>query len=338
MINTYLDTIGKTPVIKLKDRNIFAKLELNNPYGMKDRFAKYVIEKGIREKIIDKNSVIIESSSGTLALGLALVGNYYELETHIVTDPRIDKLTLAKLSSLGTKVHIVEKMNDAGWQGARLGTLYKLKERYGSRAFWPQQYTNIDNQRSYSSIREDISNLGKEIDYFVCAVGSGGSISGTATAIKEEFPNCRIIAVDCVGSTLFGRKDNPKRLQSGLGNSLIPANIDYNLIDEVHWLNDNEAFSATLDLANNEQIFAGNSSGSVYWVSKYISTKFESSNVFTIFPDRGDRYLESIYSTSYWDSMKIERVDYDSCKPLKMKQISNCTDSWNYFDWNRKDR
>ncbi|PFD48732.1 PLP-dependent cysteine synthase family protein [Bacillus cereus] len=334
MVDSLIDTIGKTHIIKLKNPRIFSKLEFTNPFGMKDRFAKYVIEKALREGNLEKNGVIIESSSGTFALGLALVGSFYGIETHIVTDPRIDKITLAKLKGLGAKVHVVESMNNQGWQGARLQKLYDLLDIFGNKAFWPMQYTNLENRESYASLAEDLIKLNKPINFLVAAIGSGGSLSGTAKCVKEVFPECKVVAVDCVGSILFGQEDNPTRLQGGLGNSLIPANINYEIIDMVHWLNDSEAFSATLDLVKNEQIFAGNSSGSVYWVSRFLANQYKDANIFSIMADRGDRYFDTIYDSQYWLENKIEKIDFEQVVPKKINNINECDNKWNYIFWN----
>ncbi|WP_251131065.1 cysteine synthase family protein [Exiguobacterium sp. s189] len=333
MVDSLIETVGKTHIVKLKNPRIFSKLEFTNPFGMKDRFAKNVIEKALREGDLERDGVIVESSSGTFALGLALVGNFYGIETHIISDPRIDKITLAKLNALGTKVHIVESMNDQGWQGARLQKLYELLDIFGDKAFWPKQYTNLENRESYASLADDLMKLNKPIDFLVAATGSGGSLSGTAKYVKKVFPECKVVAVDCVGSILFGQDDKPTRLQGGLGNSLIPANIDYEIIDMVHWLNDNEAFSATLDLVKKEQIFAGNSSGSVYWVSKFLAEQNKDANIFSIMADRGDRYFDTIYNNEYWVKNEIEKINFEDVNPKKVNNSNECDDTWNYMEW-----
>ncbi|XKK38576.1 pyridoxal-phosphate dependent enzyme [Nocardiopsis sp. ARC36] len=102
-------------------------------------------------------------------------------------------------------------------------------------------------------------------------MGSGGSLCGTARVLKERCPGLRVVGVDCAGSVLFGQADVPQRLQSGLGNSLHPRNLDLSVIDEAHWLSDAEAFTSTLELAREQGIFAGNTSGSVYRVMRMVA-------------------------------------------------------------------
>jgi cysteine synthase len=300
-----LDAIGKTPLVKLRlnDRakgQVYAKLELLNPFGMKDRVAKNTILEAKRKGILKDGAPIIESSSGTMAAGVALVGTYLGHDVHIVTDPRIDPITKAKLTSLGCKVHIVEKMSpDRGWQGARLELLHKLLDEHPG-AFWPRQYENPDNPGAYKELAQEVLEDIGQVDILVAAVGSGGSLSGTARALKQYNPGLKVVAVDAAGSVIFGQPDNPKRLQGGLGNSLVAPNVDFSVMDEVHWLNDEEAFAATLQLAREEKIFAGNSSGSVYAVARWIATQVsEDQKILAILPDRGDRYVDTIYNEAY---------------------------------------
>lgn len=280
-------------------RNVFAKLELLNPFGMKDRVAKRTILEAKRTGELQDGMPIIESSSGTMACGVALVGTALGHEVHIVTDPRIDSITLAKLQALGCQVHIVEKMGIRGWQSARLERLHELLRQYPG-SFWPRQYENPENPRAYTELAQElIKDLGR-VDVLVVSVGSGGSMSGTASELKRWCPDLKVIAVDATGSVIFGQPDRPGRLQSGLGNSLVAPNVHHELVDEVHWLNDEEAFASTLKLAREEQIFAGNSSGSVYTVASWVSTQVSpDTNIVAIFPDRGDRYVETIYSLTY---------------------------------------
>jgi S-sulfo-L-cysteine synthase (3-phospho-L-serine-dependent) len=299
-----VSAIGDTPLVKLRGayptyQNIYAKMEMMNPYGMKDRVAKKILIEAKRSGVLKDGMPIIESSSGTMACGIALVGKFLGHDVHIVTDPRIDKITLTKLRSLGARVHVVETMTKGSWQSARLEKLSELLRQYPG-AFWPRQYENPQNPEAYQELARELLHDLNSIDILVAAVGSGGSISGIALELKKFNPKLYVVAVDAVGSVIFGQPDNPHRLQSGLGNSLIPPNVNHSVIDEVHWLTDTEAFSATLLLARREQIFAGNSSGSVYAVASWLGTQCNDPvNIVAVFPDRGDRYVNTIYNDTY---------------------------------------
>ncbi|WP_405099445.1 cysteine synthase family protein [Oceanobacillus sp. FSL H7-0719] len=332
-----IDTIGKTSLIKLKLQeesraSVFAKLEMHNPFGMKDRVAKNMIMEAKKRGELKDGAPIVESSSGTLAMGITLVGTYLGHEVNIVTDPRIDRLTYTKLKALGAKVHIVSEMGqNGGWQQARLDYVYKMIEK-NPNIYWPRQYENRQNPLAYESLAADlIHELGK-VDILVGSVGSGGSLCGAAAALKTYDPHLKVVAVDAVGSTIFHQTDQPARLQGGLGNSLHPPNVDYSLIDEVHWLNDQEAFSWTWKLARHEKVFAGNSSGSVYAVANWISTVENSNTVIAcIFPDRGDRYANTIYSEDFLNKYNIDTacLNYN---PSHIKEIED-VDMWSYIDF-----
>ncbi|QBD77256.1 cysteine synthase family protein [Ktedonosporobacter rubrisoli] len=333
-----IESIGKTPLVQLQldggaQGNVYGKLELLNPFGMKDRVAKQIILDARRKGVLKDGAPIIESSSGTMALGIALVGTALGHSVHIVTDPRIDTLTLTKLRALGCTIHVVDKMTDKGWQGARLERLHELMNLH-SGAFWPRQYENPGNPYAYTDLANElIEDLG-QVDILVASVGSGGSLSGTARALRQRQQSLHVVAVDAVGSVIFGQPDSPKRLQSGLGNSLVPKNVAHALVNEVHWLNDAEAFAATLDLAHTEKIFAGNSSGSVYAVARWLShTVKAGTNIVAIFPDRGDRYLNTIYNESY----RIDKGVNQGHLPAQPEQVTPDTavQSWSFTQLKR---
>ncbi|MFD1990023.1 PLP-dependent cysteine synthase family protein [Paenibacillus nicotianae] len=330
---TVVDSIGQTPTIRLRlgqqaGAKVYAKMEMQNLFGMKDRVAKRIIEEAKKNGFLKEGAPIIESSSGTMACGLALVGTYLGHEVHIVTDPRIDDITLAKLHTLGCHIHIVDKIGTNGWQSARLERLHELLYEMPE-AFWPQQYDNPNNPNAYDLLAaEAIADLG-HIDVLVGSIGSGGSLCGSAKALRTYNPAIKIVAVDCAGSVIFGQPDYPQRLQGGLGNSLIAGNVDYTLIDEVHWLNDEEAFAATHQLAKTEKIFAGNSSGSVYAVAKWISSQLtEHKNILAIFPDRGDRYVDTIYNPKYLLNKGLKKLTLSS-EPQYVS-YDTVVHSWSY--------
>ncbi|WP_240543019.1 pyridoxal-phosphate dependent enzyme [Solihabitans fulvus] len=282
------------------DVEVYAKLEMQNPFGMKDRVARNIILSARRTGALLPGAPIVESSSGTMALGVALVGRSLGHEVHIVTDPRIDRITMAKLRALGCDVHVVQAMSSHGWQSARIERLEQLMADLPG-AFWPQQYRNPDNPGAYRDLAREILDDLDRIDVLVGSVGSGGSLCGSSRALRESLPGLRVVGVDCVGSALFDQPDVPRRLQSGLGNSLLPQNLDRRLIDEVHWLNDHEAFAATRDLAREQQIFAGNTAGSVYRVLGDLAARAAPGDrVVGIFPDRGDRYTDTVYGDDHW--------------------------------------
>jgi S-sulfo-L-cysteine synthase (3-phospho-L-serine-dependent) len=316
-----IDAIGHTPLVKLSlaapdGVEAYAKLELANLFAMKDRVARQVILQARRTGELAERAPIVESSSGTMALGLALVGTHLGHPVHIVSDPRIDPITLAKLEALGCSVHLVQSMSSQGWQSARLELLAELMADLPG-AFWPRQYSNPQNPLAYRALADElIADLGT-LDVIVGSVGSGGSLCGTSKALLPHLPDLRVVAVDCVGSVLFGQPDVPTRRQSGLGNSLYPENIDYRVIDEVHWLSDEEAFAATRRLAREQQIFGGNTSGSVYRVLSHLAARAEpGTRLVGILPDRGDRYVQTIYQD---DAARADAAQAEASAPAEVE-------------------
>ncbi|KND33192.1 pyridoxal-phosphate dependent enzyme [Streptomyces acidiscabies] len=308
------EAIGRTPLVRLRldapsGVEVYAKLELANPFAMKDRVARHIILRARSQGVLRPGAPIVESSSGTMALGVALVGRALGHEVHIVTDPRIDAVTRAKLRSLGCELHVVAEMTAQGWQGARLERLDALMRDLPG-AFWPQQYSNPDNPGAYRELADELrADLGR-IDTLVGAVGSGGSLCGSVRALRRTLPDLWAVGVDCVGSALFDQPDEPRRLQSGLGNSLLPKNLDRRVIDEVHWLNDREAFEAAVALAGEQQIFAGNTSGSVYRVLGDVAARARpGSRVVGIFPDRGDRYADTVHDPDHWAAHRLDELE-----------------------------
>jgi cysteine synthase A len=278
---------------------VYAKMELLNPLGMKDRVAKRAILEAKRKGVLKDGAPIIESSSGTMAVGLAIVGTYLGHEVRIVTDARTDPITLAKLRALGCTVDVVTQMTHLGWQSARLDRLAELLAE-NPEAFCPHQYENPDNPQAYEPLAEElIEDLG-HVDVLVASVGSGGSLCGAARALKKWNKDLRVVAVDAVGSVIFDQPDIPGRLQGGHGNSVVPQNVDFSVIDEVHWLSDDECFAATLELARHEKVFAGNSSGASYFIARWLSSQCDpDQKIVCIFPDRGDRYHHSVYNEEF---------------------------------------
>ncbi|MDZ3952347.1 cysteine synthase family protein [Bacillus thuringiensis] len=336
-----VDVIGNTPLVQLRldssaKGKVFAKLEMLNPFGMKDRVAKQIILEAKKNGVLKEGDPIIESSSGTMALGLASVGTYFGHPVHIVTDIRTDQMTVAKLKALGCKVDIVTEMTHLGWQSARLDRLGELlKENKG--AFCPHQYENPDNPKAYEALAEEaVEELG-HIDILVASVGSGGSLCGTAQALKKRNPNVYVVAVDAVGSVIFNQPDIPGRLQGGHGNSVVPKNVDLSIIDEIHWLNDEECFAANLELAAHEKIFAGNSSAVVYAVSRFLSKKCsKETNILTIFPDRGDRYYKTVYNEDYRQKKGITQLVLPE-QPKKVLYGKTVT-TWSYACLQKKNK
>lgn len=300
------------------------------PGAIKDRVALRMVEDAEAAGALRPGGIIVESSSGTMAEGLARVGGVRGYRVIIVTDPRIDPMTMAKLRALGACLEIVDTYHESGgWQLARLERLRQVIER-NPQAVWVRQYDSASNAGAYEQLATELyESCGDSLAAVVGAVGSGGSLCGTSRALRTKLPGVRIVAVDAVGSALFHQKDC-QRLQSGHGNSIIPGNLDYSAIDEVHWISDGEGFAACRELARREGIFAGGSSGAVYIVGSWLAGQIgEDRDVVLIMPDRGDRYFETIYNDQFIRDHGLEGVEA-AAAPVRIRYGVEQAESWSW--------
>lgn len=310
--DSLLDLIRDTTLVRIAPRaaarpgaEIWAQLELALPGAMKDRVALQMIEDAEAEGALRPGGVIVESSSGTMGEGLARVGAIKGYRVIIVSDPRLDDNAKAKLRALGAEVEIVDEYDAVGgWQSSRLRRLREVIART-PRAFWVRQYDSPSNPRAYARTARHVAEALPNLSALVATVGSGGSLAGMAVALRARVPGLRVVAVDAVGSVIFNQP-NRARLQSGNGNSLIPGNVAYDLIDEVHWVADGEAFAGCRELARENAIFAGGSSGAAYVVASWVAQQFDPDRqVVVVLPDRGDRYVGTVYSDRYLEERGV---------------------------------
>lgn len=336
MAASIFDLMRDTPLLALRGRQVarprarlWAKLEGWLPGAMKDRVALAIVERAEAAGQLRPNGLIVESSSGTMAEGLARVGALKGYRVVIVTDPRIDPLTRAKLAALGATVEVVETYHpNGGWQVSRLQRLRQVMADNPG-AFWTRQYDDPGNARAYETTLagELLAALGPTLTTLVATVGSGGSLCGTARALRREIPALRAIAVDAVGSALFNQPDR-RRLQSGHGNSVVPGNLDYSAIEEVHWVGDGEAFGACRELARREGVFAGGSSGAAYVVASWAAEQAGAGeDVVVLLPDRGDRYSGTIFDDAYLQAHGIAGVEAGD-RPQRIRYGVDVAERW----------
>ena len=233
--------VGHTPVLRISapftpgERGFWAKLEGFNPGGMKDRAAMHMVERGRASGALRPGARIVESTSGTLGLGLALAGTVYEHPVTLVTDPGMEPIIQRMLSAYGADVELVtEPHPEGGWQQARRDRVQQILAAE-PQSWYPDQYNNPDNVEAYRPLALELQAQLGHIDVLVCSVGTGGHSSGVARVLREHNPDLRLIGVDTIGSTIFGQPAS-KRLMRGLGSSIYPENVDYDAFNEVHWV------------------------------------------------------------------------------------------------------
>lgn len=299
------DLVGNTPVLWIDrpfnraGRGFWAKLEGHNPGGIKDRPALHIVTMARQRGLLAPGAPIVESSSGTFALGLALAAAVYGHPVTIVSDPGLEPSMHRLLTAYGAQVAVASQPHPAGgWQQARRELVAETRRRQPE-AFCPNQYDNPDNITSYRTLADELTNQLDRIDVLVCSVGTGGHSAGITLALREHHPDLALIGVDTVGSVLFGQPNRP-RLMRGLGSSIHPANVRHDLFSEVHWVAPAEAVWACRQLATTYCVTGGWSVGAVALVASWLArTRPEGTRIAAVFPDGPHRYLDSIFNDDY---------------------------------------
>ncbi|MCP3660216.1 MAG: 2,3-diaminopropionate biosynthesis protein SbnA [Bacteroidetes bacterium] len=306
-----LSTVGNTPLIKLnkifKDIsfNLFAKLECFNPAGsIKDRAALCIIENALKSGKIKQGTTVIESSSGNMAIGMALACAYYKLNFICVVDPKISSQNLKILEIYGAKIEMVEcqDITTGSFLQARLNRVKALLKKIKN-SYWPCQYTNEHNPMAhYKTTMSELMNSLRKIDFLFCAVSTCGTLKGCIDYIKDNKMNTKIVAVDALGSVIFGG-EKYKRLIPGHGAAIEPFFSKKGLkkmVDTCIRVSDLDCVVGCHRLLKEEALLVGGSSGGVIMaVEKMKDLITCDSNCVLIFPDRGERYIDTIYSKDW---------------------------------------
>jgi len=303
--NSITELIGKTPTVSLKTftakrgikSNIVAKVEFFNPGGsVKDRIALAMIEDAEKKGILKKGGTIIEPTSGNTGVGLSLVGAVKGYKV-ILTMPDTMSIERRKLAAAyGTEIVLTPGAN--GMKGA-IAKAEELRDSIPG-AVILQQFNNPSNpEKHYATtgpeLIADAREAGITIDAFVAGVGTGGTLSGTGKAIKEVFPNAKVIAVEPASSAvLSGNPSGPHKIQ-GIGAGFVPNNYDSSVVDEILPVQNEDAFETARALAKEEGLLVGISSGAAAYAASVVASRpeFAGKNVFVLLPDTGERYLST---------------------------------------------
>jgi len=303
--NTITELIGKTPLVKLNKfaakrnakANIIAKVEYFNPGGsVKDRIALAMIEDAEKKGILKPGGTIIEPTSGNTGVGLSLVGAVKGYKV-ILTMPETMSIERRKLAAAyGTE--IVLTPGATGMKGA-IAKAEELRDATPG-AVILQQFENASNPAIHEATTgEEIyaaaAEAGQTVDVFVAGVGTGGTVSGTAAAIKKHNPNAYIVAVEpATSAVISGNAPGPHKIQ-GIGAGFIPKNLNRDIIDEVLPVGNDEALQTGRDLAKEEGLLVGISSGAAAYAASQIAQRpeFAGKNIVVLLPDTGERYLST---------------------------------------------
>lgn len=294
--------IGNTPLLELSrieqkyglKAKLFAKLEAFNPGGSaKDRVAVSMLDDAEKRGLIGPKSVIIEPTSGNTGIGLAAVGTSRGYKVIIVMPDNMSAERKMLMSALGAELVLTD--GKLGMKEA----IRKAEELSASMpgSFIPSQFTNPANAEAhYKTTGPEIyRDLEGQVDALVCAVGTGGTITGTGHYLKEMIPQCKVFAVEPAGSAvLSGGKPGSHAIQ-GIGAGFVPDVLDTKVYDEVLAVKDEEAYAMGRDLGITEGLLAGISAGAALHAAISVAKRdvFIGRNIVVILPDTGERYLSS---------------------------------------------
>ncbi|MGG7570761.1 PLP-dependent cysteine synthase family protein [Streptomyces sirii] len=297
--------VGNTPVLHISEpltppgRGFWAKLEGRNPGGIKDRPGLHMVERARARGELRPGARIIESTSGTLGLGLALAGMVHGHPVSLVTDPGLEPSMTRLLTAYGAQVELVaEPHPSGGWQQARRDRVTELLAAHPG-SWCPDQYNNPDNTTAYLPLALELASQLGHIDVLVCSVGTGGHSAGVSRVLRQLYPELRLVGVDTIGSTIFGQPARP-RLMRGLGSSIYPRNVAYDQFSEVHWVAPGEAVWTCRRLASSHYATGGWSVGAVALVAAWQSrVQPAGTRIAAVFPDGPQRYLSTVYDDEY---------------------------------------
>ncbi|MBR2499545.1 MAG: cysteine synthase A [Clostridia bacterium] len=301
--NNILDAMGNTPIIRLNhltdddSAEILVKFEgLNIGGSIKTRTAYNMILEAEKEGLINKDTIIVEPTSGNQGIGLALVGAVRGYKTVIIMPDSVSAERTKLVRHYGAEVITVRDDGNIGKCIEEcLNTAVRMKEE-NPNVYIPQQFENPNNPlvHKHNTAMEIIHDVDGKIDGFCSGVGTGGTISGIGQVLKEANPDMTIWAVEPENAAILAGGDIGTHLQMGIGDGLIPANLDTEIYDHVEIVKDEEALGTAKDLARLEGIMCGISSGSNVCAAIKMAKKLgKGKRVVTILPDTGERYFST---------------------------------------------
>ncbi len=291
LTDNILELIGNTPLLQLKGERVFAKAEFLNPGGsIKDRVALAMLEAAQRDGKLKEDSIIVEPSSGNTGIGLALVGRLMRYRVRIVMPEGMSEERKKLIKALGAELVLIP--DEEGLAGA-----VRMVEKMAAednRIFVPQQFENPENPRVHyeQTARELWRQMGGNVDCFVAGVGSGGTLQGVGTFLKEHKKDIKIVAVEPENrSALLGHEPGLHQIQ-GIGDGFVPDILDVSLVDDVVEVSDDNAIQTTRQLSMDFGLLVGISSGANVWAARKLA-KTIPGNIATVLPDRAERYFST---------------------------------------------
>lgn len=297
-INSLQQVVGHTPLAEISLLNpgpgrVWAKLEMFNPYSVKDRPALYMLNAAEKEGRLPPGGTIVEPTSGNTGIALAFLAAIRGYKIILTMPESMSAERVKLLKALGAQIVLTPKAE--GMKGSVAAALKILDDTPGS--FMPGQFDNPNNALAHEKTTgpEIWEDLDGEVDAFVAGVGTGGTITGVGRFLKQQKPNVKIIAVEPADSPILsGGKPGPHGIQ-GIGANFIPGVLDRSIIDEVIPVQTQDAVQTARKLAAMQGILPGISGGAALWAALQVAARPENAgkNIVTLLPDGGERYLST---------------------------------------------
>jgi len=294
MKNPFIDNIGNTPLMQMShlSSNIYAKAEFFNPGGsIKDRIAKEMILSAMDRGEIESDSVIIEATSGNTGIGLAAVCASLGLKLIIVMPESMSIERRKIISHYGAELILTEA---SGGMRATIERVEELKQRY-PKHFLPSQFSNIDNPNAHykTTAPEIYEQMNEDIDIFVAAVGTGGTITGVGRYLKEKSSDIKIVAIEPEGSPFLSKGVAGTHTIQGIGAGFKPDILDLSIIDEIEIVQDKEAIEYARNCAKSLGLAVGISAGANLAITDRLAKRYPDKKIVTILPDSAERYIST---------------------------------------------
>ena len=301
--NNVLEAVGNTPMIRLNrmtdedSAEILVKFEALNVGGsVKTRTAWNMILDAEKKGKIQKDTIIVEPTSGNQGIGLALVGAVRGYHTVIIMPDSVSEERRKLVQNYGAEVKLVHDEGDIGECIQRcIRTALEMKEA-DFRVYVPQQFENMANYEAHLNMtgREIVEQVGGRIDGFCSGIGTGGTISGVGEALRKANPEITIWAIEPEHAAILSGGEVGSHLQMGIGDGVIPEILNQDIYDEVVIVTDEEALQTARDLARLEGLMCGISSGTNVAAAKRLAKKLgKGKTVVTILPDTAERYFST---------------------------------------------
>ncbi len=301
--NNILEAMGHTPMIKLNRMNkkgnadVLVKFEgLNVGGSIKTRTAYNMIRHAEMEGKINENTIIVEPTSGNQGIGLALVGAVKGYRTIIIMPDSVSEERRKLVNHYGAEVKLIHDDGDIGKCIQEcLDTALRMAED-DENVFVPQQFANVNNigAHKYHTALEILEQSAVKIDGFCSGIGTGGTITGIGEALKAQYPDMVIWAVEPENAAILAGGNIGTHLQMGIGDGIIPDILNQNIYDDIYIVTDEEAIQTAKDLASKEGIMCGISSGTNVAAALKLAEKLgEGKTVVTILPDTAERYFST---------------------------------------------